>query len=1088
MTPEQYEKAGVIFHAALDLAADRRPTFIADACRDDEDLRSEVESLLAAHRDAGAFIERPAMAVAASLIAADAATTAVPDRIGRYDVLGPIARGGMGEVYRARDAALGRELALKLPRQPYVAGSDAVRRFEQEARAASSLNHPNIVTIHEIGEADGRRFIAMELVEGQSLATMIGRPMPPAALVRIGRQLAEALAVAHAAGIAHGDIKPANIMVRSDGYVKVLDFGVARLMSAAPVDPGSAPTNGPVMMLGTPRYMSPEQARGAAPSSPSDVFACGVVLYELATGRHPFVAESIPTLWRALESQDPTPPSHGGLRLPPALERLLLRMLEKQPQGRPTAREVEAALASIEAVPQDQWHGRESNSLPRHRTPFVGRAPEIAALESLLLDRTVRLVTLSGPGGSGKTRLAVEVAGRLADRFSGGVSFVNLAPTADSKEVASAVARAHGVADTGERPLVAALCDRLRNRGRMLVLLDNFEHVADAAPLIQEVLDACPALTVLVTSRVVLHLYGEHEFPVAPLPVPDSAAASPERLMESASVQLFVQRAMAVRPEFKLTAANGRAVAEICRRLDGLPLAIELAAARAKILPPTELLARLDRRLELLTGGPRDVPLRQQTLRSAIDWSYGLLAPAEQMLFRRMSVFVGGCGLDAVEAVCDAGEDLGLDVLSGVTALVDNSLLAQRVSDDGHTRCIMLETVREYARERLDESGETGATLRAHAAYALVLAEEGTSETVPADREAWVRSCDVEHDNLRAAIAYLVSTGNSEWGLRLGAALFKFWEWREHITEGRESLVALLALPGAAAPTRARARALYCAAVLADAQHDHPAAASLVREALDIYQRIGDANGVATTTNGLARQMVQLGGSYAQARSLFAQAVALWDQLGDVVTADQARANMASVAKAEGNHDLARTLLEQVVARSEKRGDIRSLAAALNALGDLAAAFGDPDGARRRHQDSLVRFRQIGDRAGTARVLSDLANLDVEAGDVDAATRLLVDALRAFQQAGHQRGVARQLETLTWCAAHRSRHGVAVRLASAAAIIRQKIRVPMGPVDHERIDRALSEARRILTPDEYARAWVEGEGMTPDQLAELVRA
>jgi predicted ATPase len=1081
VTPEQYQKAGDIFHAALAVAAERRPAFVADTCAGDDALHGEVKSLLAAHRDGGAFIETPAMEVAASLIAADRLNLAPPTRIGRYEIVAPIGRGGMGEVYRARDAALGRDVALKLPRHPYAAGSEAVRRFEQEARAASSLNHPNIITIHEIGEADGCRFIAMELVEGQSLAMMSGQPMSPGDLGRVGRQLAQALAVAHAAGIVHGDIKPENIMVRSDGYVKVLDFGVSRLVS-----PELARGTGanPALVLGTPRYMSPEQLRGDATTSASDVFACGVVLYELATGRHPFVGESILTLRRALESDEPRAPLRDGVRLPATLEQLLLRMLEKHPGQRPTAREVEAALAS-----QDAWHEPpRDHNLPLQRTPFIGRSVEMAALDSMLLNPVVRLVTLTGTGGTGKTRLALEVAARLIDHFNGGVSFVDLAPTADAKVVASAVARAHGVSEAGERPLVAALCECLRSRGPMLLLLDNFEHVAAAAVVIQDLLDSCPALTVLVTSRVVLHLYGEQEFPVAPLPLPETDGGSPEHLMASAAVELFVQRATAVRPDFKLTAANAPAVAAICRRLDGLPLAIELAAARVKILPPTELLTRLDRRLDLLTGGPRDLPPRQRTLRGAIDWSYGLLDSTGQTLFRRMSVFVGGCGLDAIEAVCNADEDLAVDVLSGVTALVDNSLLVQRSSEDGHTRCIMLETVREYARERLDESGDTAATLHAHAAYALVLAEEGTRETGAADREAWLRSCDVEHDNLRAAIAHLAATGESDWGLRLGIALFTFWEWREHLTAGRESLAALLAAPAAGGPTDARARALYYSAMLADGQRDYTAALSFVREAHDIYHRLGDLNGVATMTNALGLQTLQLGRGYSEARSLFAQAAALWEQLGDGVAADQARSNIAGVAKAEGNEALARTLLEQVVATSTARGDLQSLAAAQNALGDLAAAFGDADRARRHHHDSLVRFRQIDNPAGIARVLADLANLDVVAGDFVAATGLLTEALHAFHQAGHQRGVARQLETLSLCAGRQSRHAAATTLASAAAAIRQKIRVPIGVLERDNIEDVLKEARRLLASAEYDMAWAEGQEMTVDDLTKLVHA
>ncbi len=409
------------------------------------------------------------------------------------------------------------------------------------------------------------------------------------------------------------------------------------------------------------------------------------------------------------------------------------------------------------------------------------------------------------------------------------------------------MARALDVRESGDLSLESAIAEHLRSRGATLLFLDNFEQVSDAATLIQHLLDGCPALTVLVTSRQGLHIYGEQEFPVPPLPLPaPSALFSPSTLMDCASVALFVQRAAASRPDFTLTPKNAGAVVEICCRLDGLPLAIELAAARVKILPPAELLARIERPLELLTGGARDLPERQQTLRQAIKWSYDLLSPAEQKLFRRLSVFAGGCTLEAAEAVCNTLEDLGVDVLDGVTSLVDNSLLVQRASEERELRFLMLETFREYGREQLIATGEADATARAHAAYMLVVAEEENLEMTPADRETWLRCCDVEHDNFRAASHWLVGSSDAEWALRLGAALFRFWEQRDHLTEGREMLARMLALPGAAAPTRLRARALYCASMLADIQGDHDTALTLGREAYRIYRELGDTQGVAS--------------------------------------------------------------------------------------------------------------------------------------------------------------------------------------------------------------------------------------------------
>ena len=869
MNAEQYEKVGQLFHAALELPPEGRSGFLRTACASDEELRQQVESLLAAHEQAGDFAATPAMNVAARWLARQEDAPAITGRIGAYEVLSLIGRGGMGEVYLAHDTRLGRKVAVKLLRPGLTSNRDAVRRFEQEARAVSSLNHPNIVTIYEIGEMLERRFIAMELVEGQSLAGMAGRPADVATLTRIGAQLARALSVTHAAGLVHRDIKPENVVVRTDGYVKVLDFGLARLAVRPTVTSAGDTGTNPDLILGTPRYMSPEQARGRIATSASDVFSLGVVLYELATGTHPFESDSALGILHAITTEAARSPREVLPETPPLLDRLLMSMLAKTESERPTAAEVEAELtllASGQREPHDiaaattQHARRRSHNLPPQRTALLGRARELARIEELIVGGGVRLLTLTGPGGTGKTRLAIQAAENLAPRFEGGVAFVNLAPLADAALVASAVARSLEVRESGDLPLESAIAEHLRGRGVTLLFMDNFEQVSDAATLVQHLLDACPELTVLVTSRQGLHIYGEQEFPVPPLPLPAPGALfSPSTLIDCASVALFVQRAAASRPDFTLTPKNAGAVVEICYRLDGLPLAIELAAARVKILPPAELLARITRPLELLTGGARDLPERQQTLRQAIKWSYDLLSPAEQKLFRRLSVFAGGCTLEAAEAVCNTLEDLGVDVLDGVTSLVDNSLLVQRAAEDRELRFVMLETFREYGREQLLASGEADATARAHAAYMLIVAEEEHLEMSPAERETWLRYCDLEHDNFRAASHWLVSSGDAEWALRLGSALFRFWEQRDHLTEGRETLTKMLALPGAAAPTRLRARALYCFSVLCDIQGEIDIALTLGRESCRIYRELGDLQGVASTTIILAFQAQRQG-------------------------------------------------------------------------------------------------------------------------------------------------------------------------------------------------------------------------------------
>ena len=1086
MNRELYEKVGQLFHAALELPPDNRAAFLRDACGADPALRSEVESLLVAHAQAGDFIQSRPTTMAAEWLAQQEAPQLISGRIGAYEVLSLIGRGGMGEVYLAHDTRLGRKVALKLLQAALTSNADAVRRFEQEARAASSLNHPNIVTIHEIGDLLERRFIAMELVEGQSLAAMIGDPLETTALARLGAQLTRALSVAHAAGIVHRDIKPENVIVRDDGYVKVLDFGLARLApgpAAAHRDTDTSPS----LLLGTPRYMSPEQARGETATAASDVFSLGVVLFELATGVHPFEADSVLGTLHAITSNAVPSPTRWVPGMPSSLEELLLWMLEKPAPARPTAAEAEAALARLATgrlEPSDTpLHSpartlpRSGHNLPSQRTGLVGRAAERATIAGMMLQPGVRLLTLTGPGGTGKTRLAIQVAEDLVDHIEphfDGVTFVNLAPIADPQLVASAIARALGIRESAALPLMTAIAEHLNRLGSTLLLIDNFEQVSDAAALVNDLLDACPALKVLVTSRLALRLSGEQEFPVPPLPLPSPGAlSSPSTLVAYPSIALFVQRAAAVRPDFALTPANAGAVVEICRRLDGLPLAIELGAARIKILPPGELLARIERPLELLTGGARDMPERQQTLRQTIKWSYDLLTPPEQKLFRRLSVFAGGCTLEAAEAVCDATEDLGVAVLDGVSSLVDNSLLVQRGSDDSAPRFVLLETFREYGREQLLEHAEAALTERAHAAYMLVLAEEETLEMGPADREAWLRYCDLEHDNFRAAVRCLLVTGDAEWALRLAVALFGFWEQRDHLSEGRDTLARVLEMPGAAQATRLRARALYCASILNDTQGALVHAEALAREACEIYRQCGDIKGVANSMNVIAYQ-AQRQGRPAEAVSIFGETISLWEQLGDVTAVDLATSNMAHAAKVVGDVALSRQLLERLSASSVARGDERGFAFALNGLGDVAATQGDHDSARRYHHESLAKYRDLDDRWGVAGVLADLASVDVQAEDYAAADTSLRAVIQAFRELGHQRGVARQLELLSWCASRRSRDNSAVVLAGAAAAIRHRIGTPADQRARERSELMLAEVRTRLTTEAYAEAWKEG--------------
>ena len=727
-----------------------------------------------------------------------------------------------------------------------------------------------------------------------------------------------------------------------------------------------------------------------------------------------------------------------------------------------------------------------ASNLPVSRTGFVGREKETGAARDLLLRPEVRLVTVTGPGGIGKTRLAVEVAGALNEKFPGGVHFVPLSPLSDPTLIAAVIVQALGIRGTGGQSPLEMLKDKLCNPSGapILLLLDNFEHLLQAAPTVAELLAMGAHLKIVVTSRAALHLYGEHEFPVPPLALPDPQRVPPvEDLSHYPAVALFVQRAVAAKPDFELTRENAAAVAEICTRLDGLPLAIELAAARVKVLSPASLLARLVSRLQLLTGGARDLPERQQTLRAAMDWSYDLLNPAEQKLFRRLSVFAGGCNMESVEAVCDTKGDLDLDLLDGMTSMLSKSLVLQAPPANGEARFVMLETIREYALEKLAVSGEESSTKRAHAAYCLVLAEESPAQQSGTRVAEQMEHFVAEHGNFRAALEWLTDTGDTEWGLRLGAALFRFWETREYLTEGRARLGKLLKLPHTVASTKFRARALFAAGVLAGAQGDYAAADALVGESLAIARQLGDDQGVAVSLNARA-VLAQDRGDIAAAHALFEESLQVWRELGDSKDVARALSNLANVATLQGDHARASSLYEECLAIFQGLGDRTGVAWSLNSQGDVARDRGDTLAARELYGQGLAIFRELGDHWGIAGTLADLGNMAREERDFSAAHTLYRESLKLFQELEHKRGIARLLECFACAAAAQSHSERALRLAGAAAALRQKIGAPLTPAEKARLESNLECARPGLSESSSTAAWLVGWGLPLERAIE----
>ena len=993
----------------------------------------------------------------------------------------------MGEVYRARDTRLDREVAIKTLSLERGSQPEVLSRFEQEARAACALNHPNIVTIYELGHVNGTPYLAMELVTGETVRELLASgPIPFRKAVAIAAQIADALAKAHAIGIVHRDLKPENLMVSGDATAKILDFGLAKLLGVKHARDADASTTiterGTVM--GTVGYMSPEQATGGEVDFRSDQFSFGSVLYEMATGFPAFRKKTHAETTAAILRDEPERLGSRMLQAPPPFLWIVERCLAKDPKERyastrDLARDLAAVrdrLAEASARPLEP----RPNNLPAQRTAFIGREHEATALRQLLSRVDAQLVTLTGPGGIGKTRLALQVAAEAAAEFPGGICFVPLSAVSDHGLIASTIAQALGMRETGNQSPQESLKEYLSGLDQpMLLLLDNFEHLVSAAPVIAQLLTTGPKLKVVVTSQAPLHVYGEHEFPVPPLALPDlKSIPSLEVLSRLPAVALFVERAQAVKHEFALTRENAPVVAAICARLDGLPLAIELAAARIKLLSPSAMLARLESRLNLLTGGARDLPTRQQTLRSTVDWSYGLLNASEQTLFRRLSVFTGGCTLEGVEAVCDTKGDLGLDILDGMASMVDKSLAQQVEQVDAETRFLMLSTIREYALERLAESNDEAATRRAHAAYYLVLAEEGAEDVVA--HPEWLDRFEIEHDNFRLALDYLIKTGDAEWGLRLGAALFRFWETREHLTEGRDSIARLLALDGTAARPKLRARLSFAAAVLAGEQGDYASARRLFEESLETCLELNDNPGVAVALNALAvnaRDRADL----PAASLLFERCVAIWKDLGDSADIARALSNLANVTKLRGEYARASSLYDECLTMFRKAGDGAGVAWTLNYLGDVAREKADLVAARSFCEQSLAAFRQLQDGWGIASALSDLASLSFDQGNDAEARRLYGESIQMFKELGHKRGIARALECLAASAAAQSNAEQSLHLAGAAAALRQRLGAPLTPTEQPRLEKALEFARRTLGNAAGLTAWMEGWQMPIEQ-------
>ena len=912
-------------------------------------------------------------------------------RLGPYEIIAPLGAGGMAAVYLARDAKHRREVAVKVMK-PEIAAAIGRDRFLREIEIAARLNHPHVVPLFDSGAEGDLLYYVMPRISGEALRTRLARErqLPIEDSIRIAREIASALAHAHQHGLVHRDIKPENVLL-ADGIALVADFGIAHTLDApAWEDSATALQTAAGAIVGTAQYMSPEQASGGSVDARSDIYSLACVLYEMLCGQPPFVAPAAATLLRMHIAADPRSMSDLRPAVPSAVSQAVARALAKVPADRfqSAAQFAEALGVAVGggATPAIISSKQRPNNLPRPRTAFIGRRQELDVCVAILAE--ARLLTLTGIGGSGKTRLAIAIGERILPEFPDGVWFVDLAALSDDTRTVQTLGAALGVQELADRDFTQVVADHVRDR-TLLVILDSCEHVLSAASAAADLLlNASESLRILATSREALNVEGEYVLPLPALSLPPASAARDGAAAASFdAVRLFVDRAQRAARDFKLE-GNEATVVDICRQLDGIPLAIELAAARVKMLSGEQIRAKLSDRFRLLTDGSRTALPRHQTLEAVIQWSYDQLSSEEQRLVRFLSVFAGGWTLETAATMYGADE---FHVLELLERLVDKSLVVADRQQRSDIRYRMLETVRQYAKERLTGADDRAMARARHAETFLALADGAYADRISREA-ASADMLEVEHDNLRGALEYLHDT-DAERYLQLAGALAWFWQARSHLLEGRRHVTAALARAAAAPPRVVRARALWGAAQLLAWQGDAAESLRLMEEALQMWRDLGDVQEIALALEGVGWAQF-LGGADEKACATFEESLRLQRATGDPHLVNRAKVSLAQVLVALERVNEARTLASEIIAFSHAHEDNRGEHSGWHYLADCALIEGACPEALASYRESLRLAATIGDHIeigfeiqGIAMALAGLRRLDVAlklAGAVEA--------------------------------------------------------------------------------------------------------